>query len=77
MNGGKTPVRAGVDARRLCAKFHKACRGRPAALLDADADADGAGRAFHAAADDYVTDPSGNSAARIVRAAVHPVAELR
>jgi Cu-Zn family superoxide dismutase len=44
-----------------------------ASLLDAD----GAALVVHAAADDYKTDPSGNSGARIVCAVLQPVAEIR
>jgi Cu-Zn family superoxide dismutase len=40
-------------------------------------DADGASLVIHAAADDYVTDPGGNSGARIACAVLQPVAELR
>jgi len=44
-----------------------------ASLLDAD----GAALVIHAVADDYVTDPSGNSGARIACAVIQPNAELR
>ena len=44
-----------------------------AALLDAD----GASIVIHAAADDYATDPSGNSGARIACAVITPTPELR
>jgi superoxide dismutase, Cu-Zn family len=40
-------------------------------------DADGAGLVLHAQADDYLTDPSGNSGARIACAVLQPVAEVR
>jgi superoxide dismutase, Cu-Zn family len=47
--------------------------GAPGALLDAD----GASLVIHAQADDYVTDPSGNSGPRIACAVLNPVAEMR
>jgi Cu-Zn family superoxide dismutase len=47
--------------------------GAPGALLDAD----GAALVIHAGADDYATDPSGNSGARIACALLQPVAEIR
>ena len=40
-------------------------------------DGDGASLVIHASADDNVTDPSGNSGARIACAVIRPVAELR
>ena len=40
-------------------------------------DADGAALVIHGQADDYVTDPSGNSGARIACAVLQPVAEVR
>lgn len=45
----------------------------PGALLDRD----GASLVLHAAADDNVTDPSGNSGARIACAVLQPVVEIR
>ena len=47
--------------------------GTPGLVLDAD----GAALVVHAAADDYMTDPSGNSGARIACAVIQPVAEIR
>jgi Cu-Zn family superoxide dismutase len=40
-------------------------------------DADGAALVIHAQADDYVTDPSGNSGARIACAVIQPTPEIR
>lgn len=47
--------------------------GVPGALLDAD----GAALMLHALADDYVTDPSGNSGVRIACAVLQPTPEIR
>ena len=47
--------------------------GAPGALLDAD----GAALVIHASADDNVTDPSGNSGARIACAVIQPTPEIR
>ena len=49
-----------------------ALAGTPGALLDAD----GAALVIHAAADDYVTDPSGNSGARIACAVLQPTPQV-
>ncbi len=48
-----------------------------AANMSSLIDADGAALVIHAAADDNVTDPSGNSGARIACAVLQPVAEIR
>ena len=45
----------------------------PGVLLDAD----GASIVLHASADDYATDPSGNSGARIACAVITPTPEMR
>ena len=49
----------------------------PGASMASLIDADGAALVIHAAADDYMTDPSGNSGARIACAVLQPGAELR
>ena len=49
----------------------------PGASMASLVDADGAALVIHANADDYVTDPSGNSGARIACAVIRPAAELR
>jgi len=47
--------------------------GAPGALVDQD----GSALVIHGGADDYVTDPSGNSGPRIACAVLRPVAEVR
>jgi Cu-Zn family superoxide dismutase len=49
----------------------------PGASMAALVDADGAALVIHSDADDYMTDPSGNSGARIACAVIQPVAEIR
>jgi Cu-Zn family superoxide dismutase len=49
----------------------------PGASMASLLDADGAALVIHAAADDYKTEPSGNSGARIGCAVLQPVAEIR
>lgn len=49
----------------------------PGASMASMLDADGAALVIHAGPDDYRTDPSGNSGARIACAIIRPVAELR
>ena len=49
----------------------------PGASMATLIDSDGASLVLHAAADDYVTDPGGNSGARIACAVLQPVAEVR
>jgi Cu-Zn family superoxide dismutase len=48
----------------------------PSATMASLLDADGAALVVHAAADDYKTDPSGNSGARIACAVLQPGAEI-
>jgi Cu-Zn family superoxide dismutase len=48
-----------------------------AASMSSLIDADGAALVIHAVADDNMTDPSGNSGARIACAVLQPVAEMR
>jgi Cu-Zn family superoxide dismutase len=49
----------------------------PGATMTGLLDADGAALVLHAQADDYVTDPSGNSGGRIACAIIQPGAEMR
>ena len=49
----------------------------PGASMATLIDADGASLVLHAAADDYATDPAGNSGARIACAVLLPQAEIR
>ncbi len=49
----------------------------PGATMATLLDADGSALVIHAQADDYMTDPSGNSGARIACAVIQPGAELR
>lgn len=49
----------------------------PGASMASLLDADGAALVLHAAADDYATDPTGNSGARIACAVIQPGAEVR
>ena len=48
-----------------------------AATMASLVDADGAALVIHAAADDNITDPSGNSGVRIACAVLQPLAEMR
>lgn len=49
----------------------------PGATLAQLVDADGSALVIHAKADDYATDPSGNSGGRIACAVIRPAAEIR
>jgi Cu-Zn family superoxide dismutase len=49
----------------------------PGASVATLLDADGAALVLHASPDDYVSDPSGNSGARIACAVLQPAAEIR
>ena len=49
----------------------------PGATMASLLDADGAALVLHAGPDDYATDPSGNSGARIACAVIQPGAEIR
>ncbi len=49
----------------------------PNASMESLIDGDGASLVLHAKADDYMTDPSGNSGPRIACAIIRPVAEVR
>jgi Cu-Zn family superoxide dismutase len=49
----------------------------PGASMTSLIDADGAALVIHARADDNLTDPSGNSGARIACAVIRPLAEMR
>ena len=49
----------------------------PGATMANLLDADGSALVLHSAADDYATDPSGNSGARIACAVIQPGAEVR
>lgn len=49
----------------------------PGASMSSLLDADGSALMLHAGPDDYMTDPSGNSGARIACAVIRPGAEIR